>query len=71
MAAGWLDAHYEAGLNRWDYAAGLLIATESGCVSSGLRGRPAGDRFCAVAGPGLGPKLFELLTELDADGVLG
>jgi myo-inositol-1(or 4)-monophosphatase len=71
VAAGWLDAHYEAGLNSWDYAAGLLIAAESGCVSSGLRGRPAGDRFCGVAGPGLGPKLFELLTELDADGVLG
>jgi myo-inositol-1(or 4)-monophosphatase len=71
VAAGWLDAHYEAGLNSWDYAAGLLIAAESGCVSSGLRGRPAGDRFCAVAGPGLGAKLFELLTELDADEVLG
>ena len=41
----------------WDYAAGLLIATEAGCVSSGLRGRPAGEHFCAVAGPrpGAGP----------------
>jgi myo-inositol-1(or 4)-monophosphatase len=70
VAAGWLDAHYEAGLSEWDYAAGLLIASEAGCVSSGLRGRPAGSRFCAVAGASLGPDLFDLLTELDADRVL-
>jgi myo-inositol-1(or 4)-monophosphatase len=71
VATGWVDAHYEAGLHSWDYAAGLLIAHESGCVSSGLRGRPAGEQFCAVAGASLGPKLFELLAELDADAVLG
>jgi myo-inositol-1(or 4)-monophosphatase len=70
VAAGWLDAHFEAGLNDWDYAAGLLIATEAGCVSSGLRGRPAGSRFCAVAGRSLDPEFFDLLAVLGADEVL-
>jgi myo-inositol-1(or 4)-monophosphatase len=70
VAAGWLDAHFEAGLNDWDYAAGLLIATEAGCVSSGLQGRPAGGWFCAVAGRSLDPELFDLLAELGADQVL-
>jgi myo-inositol-1(or 4)-monophosphatase len=70
VAAGWLDGYFEAGLNPWDYAAGLLIAHESGCVSSGLGGRPAGDSFCAVAGLGLAPDLFGLLSEVGADRVL-
>jgi myo-inositol-1(or 4)-monophosphatase len=70
VAAGWLDGHYEAGLNPWDYAAGLLIAAEAGCLSSGLHGRAAGNEFCAVAGPDLAADLFAVLTELEADGVL-
>jgi myo-inositol-1(or 4)-monophosphatase len=30
VAAGWLDAYYEQGLKRWDWAAGALIAAEAG-----------------------------------------
>ncbi|MDQ7806164.1 inositol monophosphatase family protein [Amycolatopsis sp. A133] len=30
VAAGWLDAYVEHGLNRWDWAAGALIAAEAG-----------------------------------------
>jgi myo-inositol-1(or 4)-monophosphatase len=67
VAAGRLDGFFEAGLNEWDYAAGLLIAAEAGCAVSGLRGRPASGRFTAAAGAGLGPDLFELLESLDAD----
>jgi myo-inositol-1(or 4)-monophosphatase len=37
LAAGRLDAHYEAGLNRWDIAAGGLIAAEAGALVGGLR----------------------------------
>jgi myo-inositol-1(or 4)-monophosphatase len=33
VAAGRLDGFYEAWLQPWDFAAGLLIATEAGCVS--------------------------------------
>lgn len=32
VAAGWLDAYFEHGLNRWDWAAGALIAAEAGAV---------------------------------------
>lgn len=30
VAAGWLDGYYEQGLQRWDWAAGALIAAEAG-----------------------------------------
>ncbi|MGN6608242.1 MAG: inositol monophosphatase family protein, partial [Jatrophihabitans sp.] len=69
VAAGRLDGYFEVGLHRWDHAAGGLVAAEAGCVSSGLRGRAAGDDFYAVAGPGLAPDLFGLLDELGADRV--
>ena len=32
VAAGWLDGFYEHGLQRWDVAAGSLIAEEAGAV---------------------------------------
>jgi myo-inositol-1(or 4)-monophosphatase len=67
VAAGRLDGYFEAGLNPWDWAAGMLIATEAGCVSSGLRSRGAGDAFTAVASPSLAPEFFALLQDLDAD----
>jgi myo-inositol-1(or 4)-monophosphatase len=69
VAAGRLDAYFEAGLNPWDYAAGGLLAAEAGCVASGLRGRPAGNELYAVAGPGLATQFFGLLEELGADAV--
>ena len=70
VAAGRLDGYFEAGLNPWDCAAGLVIAAEAGVVLSGLRGRPASGDFTAAAGAGFAPDLFALLTELDADRVL-
>jgi myo-inositol-1(or 4)-monophosphatase len=69
VAAGRLDAYFEAGLHNWDYAAGVLIAGEAGCVTSGLRGRPASPQMTAVSGPGLAGSFFALLEELDADAV--
>jgi myo-inositol-1(or 4)-monophosphatase len=67
VAAGRLDAYYEAGLNPWDYAAGTLIAQEAGCAVSGLRGRPPEPRFVAAAGPSTAQAFFDLLERLDAD----
>jgi myo-inositol-1(or 4)-monophosphatase len=67
LAAGRLDAYYEVGLNLWDHAAGGLIATEAGCVVSGLRGRAPSERCYAAAGPGLAAEFFALLESLDAD----
>lgn len=42
VAAGWLDAYYEHGLNRWDWAAGALIAAEAGAEVR-LPGADTGD----------------------------
>ncbi len=70
VAAGRLDAYFEAGLNPWDYAAGALIATEAGCSVSGLRGRAPTDAFVAAAGPRLARDFYDLLERLGADDVL-
>jgi myo-inositol-1(or 4)-monophosphatase len=69
VAAGRLDAYFEAGLNPWDYAAGALVAAEAGCVVTGLRGRPFDDRMTVAAGSA-SAALIALLEDLDADGVL-
>lgn len=67
VAAGRLDAYFEVGLNRWDHAAGGLIAREAGCVLTGLRGRQPSERCVAAAGPNLATDFFALLESLDAD----
>jgi myo-inositol-1(or 4)-monophosphatase len=71
LAAGRLDAYFEAGLNRWDHAAGGLIAAEAGCVTSGLHGRAPSAQLYAAAGPALAADLFALLESLAADRVTG
>ncbi|XP_067931919.1 inositol monophosphatase 1-like [Watersipora subatra] len=40
VAAGYLDAYYEAGPHIWDFAAAQLIALEAGAVVSSLNGGP-------------------------------
>lgn len=70
VAAGRLDAYFEAGLNAWDFAAGALIAAEAGCVVSGLRGAAISGRFAAAAGPSLAAEFLAALAELEADAVL-
>ena len=70
VAAGRLDAYFEAGLNHWDYAAGALIAAEAGCVVSGLRGREPSTQLTVASGPSLAAELAAALETLDADAVL-
>lgn len=67
LAAGRLDAYFEVGLNVWDYAAGGLVATEAGCVVSGLRGQPPSEGCYAAAGPGLAAEFFARLESVHAD----
>jgi myo-inositol-1(or 4)-monophosphatase len=62
LAAGWVDLYYEGPLNEWDFAAGLLVATEAGVATSGLRGRPAGPQLVAGAHPRRAEEFFALLT---------
>jgi myo-inositol-1(or 4)-monophosphatase len=70
LAAGRVDAYFEAALNPWDHAAGGLIAREAGCQVSGLHGRPPGRRLYAAAGPGMAEEFFALLESVRADEVL-
>ncbi|HST48264.1 inositol monophosphatase family protein [Jatrophihabitans sp.] len=64
LAAGWVDMYYEGPLGEWDFAAGLLIATEAGVATSGLRGRPAGVQMVAGAHPEHAGEFFDALTEI-------
>ena len=64
LAAGWVDLYFEGPLGEWDFAAGLLIATEAGVATSGLRGRPAGVELVAGAHPERAEEFFALLTSL-------
>jgi myo-inositol-1(or 4)-monophosphatase len=62
LAAGRVDAFYEAGLHAWDIAAGGLIARESGALVAGLNGAEAGTDITIAASPGLFVQLHELLA---------
>ncbi len=68
VAEGRVDAHYEHGLNLWDWAAGALIAAEAGArlilpapESSGAEGA-----LVVAAAPGVADEMFGLLEELGA-----
>lgn len=64
VAAGRLDAHYEHGLNEWDWAAGALIAAEAGAVVvlPGVDDEGAG--LLLAAAPGVAGHLIEALDRL-------
>lgn len=64
-AAGFLDAYWEEGLNRWDMAAGELIALEAGCRSGDFSGGEATPAQLLVAGPGVFDAMVGLLGDLD------
>jgi myo-inositol-1(or 4)-monophosphatase len=58
VAAGRVSAFYELGLQPWDLAAGVLIATEAGAETATLA-----DGTTLVATPGLLEPLRALLVE--------
>ncbi|HEX5018453.1 MAG TPA: inositol monophosphatase family protein [Actinomycetes bacterium] len=59
VAAGRVDGYFERGLEPWDLAAGLLIASEAGAV---VRQHERGTT--TAAGAGIADKLDRLLDEL-------
>lgn len=61
VAAGQLDAYFEDDVHVWDWAAGVLIATEAGAVV----GLPDPDLLCAAA-PGVATALGDALRGLGA-----
>jgi myo-inositol-1(or 4)-monophosphatase len=67
IAAGRLDGFYERGLNYWDWAAGALVAAESGAVVGGLNGAPVSSSMTVAAGPGLFGPLTDALAALDPE----
>jgi myo-inositol-1(or 4)-monophosphatase len=70
VACGRVDAYYERGLSWWDWAAGLLVARESGAIVTTLdpAGRPPGPGVdsVVVAGPALIDPLSALLRSVGA-----
>jgi myo-inositol-1(or 4)-monophosphatase len=64
VAAGRLDGYYERGLNYWDWAAGALVATESGARVGGLHGAPVSTSMTVAAGPDLFGPLSDALAAL-------
>ncbi len=60
VAAGRLDAFWEAGLHHWDWAGGALVAAEAGAWVGDLDGGPP-SRSMTMAGP---PELVDALRQL-------
>jgi len=58
-AAGYLDAYWELNLQRWDIAAGLLIALEAGAVVKSIR--TDRNHSLLVSNPALYPSMREAL----------
>lgn len=62
VAAGRFDAYFEEGLNRWDMAAGELIAREAGCRTGDFSGGPPTPAQLLVAAPAIFDEMAALLT---------
>jgi len=66
VAGGRFDGFFESGLQRWDTAAGALIAAEAGAEVSDLAGDPPSPGAMVIAAA---PDLIEDLRNLLADAV--
>ncbi|GAA4405813.1 inositol monophosphatase family protein [Fodinibacter luteus] len=66
LAAGRLDAYYEAALNPWDRAAGELVAREAGAVLGGPVDEVTTRDLVWGAAPGLAQAFGPLVRELSA-----
>jgi myo-inositol-1(or 4)-monophosphatase len=67
VACGRVDAFYERGLARWDYAAGALVAAESGAIVGDLDGGMASSAFTLAAAPAVFEPLRVELAQAGAD----
>lgn len=66
VAAGRVDAYYEAGMHPWDWAAGAVIAREAGAHVDGLLGRGLSRAVLLAANPALFGRLHDLLVAAGA-----
>jgi myo-inositol-1(or 4)-monophosphatase len=67
VAAGHLDAFYESGIQAWDRAAGLLIASEAGAWVGGLDGGPPTTGLTIATHPELAEPVRHLLARAWAE----
>jgi len=67
VADGRLDAYFEEGLQAWDLAAGLLIATEAGAHASDFNGGSPVPSNVLVAAPDLHAHLLEFIGPSPTD----
>jgi myo-inositol-1(or 4)-monophosphatase len=70
VAAGRLDAHYEHGLQEWDWAAGALIAAEAGALVVIPGADDPGAGLTLAAAPGVAAQLIEALDRCSGLGPL-
>ena len=63
LACGRLDGYYEAPLERWDRAAGLLMLAEAGGVTTHLPGPQALTDGVIASGPALHDRLCEVVLQ--------
>jgi myo-inositol-1(or 4)-monophosphatase len=68
VASGQVDAFFESGMHKWDWAAGALIAREAGARVDGLQGRSPGRHTTLAANPVLFDRVHDLLVASQADG---
>jgi myo-inositol-1(or 4)-monophosphatase len=61
VACGRIDGFYEVGIQHWDRAAGLLLVTEAGGITSSLPPLDGSDDGVVAAGPALHDALRELV----------
>jgi fructose-1,6-bisphosphatase/inositol monophosphatase family enzyme len=66
-AAGRVDCYYERGLNPWDFAAGVLVATEAGLVAGGPGEDPPSSELTWLAPAHLAREFRDLLARAGAD----
>ncbi len=66
VADGTLDAYYEHALNPWDFAAGVLVASEAGVKVAGLDGGPADTHLVIAAMEPLWDDLRDALEQAGA-----
>ena len=66
LAEGMVDAYYERGLNRWDLAAGTVIARAAGARVADLNGLEPSEDFTLGANPALFERLQTILTAAQA-----
>lgn len=69
VAAGRLDAYYESGVQGYDMAAALVVATEAGALVGGVG--PAGPELTWLCAPGLEDRFPALVEAVTREHVLG